>query len=320
MIQRNHLELFLKVPPTLCARRMSNKTSAHAPQHLELEIYSNHMEKKFVMTGVMGWPVAHSRSPVIHNHWIQQYKRQGAYGLLPVTPQNLETAIKGLRALGFAGCNITIPHKVEAMKLVDWIDPLAQRMGAINTIVVQADGALHGFNNDGYGFIQSLRDAQPNWRADAGPAVVLGAGGAARAIIVSLIDQGATEIRVLNRTRAKADALAQEFGTTITALDWSARHEALAGAALLVNTTSQGMHHEPALDLNLTDLPADTLVSDAIYIPLETPLLAAAKQRGNTTVNGLGMLLNQARPAFHAWFGIMPDITPELNKIVINTF
>jgi shikimate dehydrogenase len=206
------------------------------------------------------------------------------------------------------------------MKLVDWIDPLAQRMGAINTIVVQADGALHGFNNDGYGFIQSLRDAQPNWRADAGPAVVLGAGGAARAIIVSLIDQGATEIRVLNRTRAKADALAQEFGTTITALDWSARHEALAGAALLVNTTSQGMHHEPALDLNLTDLPADTLVSDAIYIPLETPLLAAAKQRGNTTVNGLGMLLNQARPAFHAWFGIMPDITPELNKIVINTF
>ncbi len=310
----------MKVPPTLCARRMSNKTSAHAPQHLELEIYSNHMEKKFVMTGVMGWPVAHSRSPVIHNHWIQQYKRQGAYGLLPVTPQNLETAIKGLRALGFAGCNITIPHKVEAMKLVDWIDPLAQRMGAINTIVVQADGALHGFNNDGYGFIQSLRDAQPNWRADAGPAVVLGAGGAARAIIVSLIDQGATEIRVLNRTRAKADALAQEFGTTITALDWSARHEALAGAALLVNTTSQGMHHEPALDLNLTDLPADTLVSDAIYIPLETPLLAAAKQRGNTTVNGLGMLLNQARPAFHAWFGIMPDITPELNKIIINTF
>jgi shikimate dehydrogenase len=278
------------------------------------------MEHTFVMAGVMGWPVAHSRSPVIHNHWIQQYKRQGVYGLFPVAPQNLETAIRGLRALGIAGCNITIPHKVEAMQYMDWVDPLAQRMGAINTIVVQADGALHGFNNDGYGYIQSLRDAQPDWRADAGPVVVLGAGGAARAIVVSLIDQGATEIRILNRTRAKADALAQEFGHTITALDWSERHEALAGAALLVNTTSQGMHHEPALDLNLTDLPSNTLVSDAIYIPLETPLLAAARMRGNTTVNGLGMLLNQARPAFHAWFGVMPEITPELNKLVISTF
>lgn len=272
------------------------------------------------MAGVMGWPVAHSRSPVIHNHWIQHYKCQGAYGLLPVEPQNLEIAIRGLRALGFAGCNITIPHKVEAMRQMDWIDPLAQRIGAINTIVVQADGALHGFNNDGYGYIQSLRDAQPNWRADAGPVVVLGAGGAARAIIVSLIDQGATEIRLLNRTRAKADALAQEFGSTISALDWHERHEALAGAALLINTTSQGMEHELALDLNLTNLPVQALVSDAIYIPLETPLLAAARQRGNTTVNGLGMLLNQARPAFHAWFGVMPDITPELNKIVISTF
>jgi shikimate dehydrogenase len=278
------------------------------------------MENTFVMAGVMGWPVAHSRSPVIHNHWIQQHNCQGAYGLFPVAPENLEIAIRGLSALGFAGCNITIPHKVEAMKHMDWVDPLAQRMGAINTIVVQADGALHGFNNDGYGYIQSLRDVQPHWRADAGPAVVLGAGGAARAIVVSLIDQGATEIRILNRTRAKADALMQEFGSTVTALDWSERHEALAGASLLVNTTSQGMHHEPALDLNLTDLPTDTLVSDAIYIPLETPLLAAARQRGNTTVNGLGMLLNQARPAFHAWFGVMPEITPELKKLVISTF
>jgi len=278
------------------------------------------MENTFVTAGVMGWPVAHSRSPVIHNHWIKQHKRQGTYSLLPVAPHNLETAIRGLSALGFAGCNITIPHKVEAMKLMDWVDPLAQRMGAINTIVVQADGQLHGFNHDGYGYIQSLRDAQPHWRADTGPVVVLGAGGAARAIVVSLIDQGATEIRLLNRTRAKADALAHEFGPAITALDWSQRHEALSGAALLVNTTSQGMHHEPALDLDLTDLPTDSLVSDAIYIPLETPLLAAARQRGNNTVNGLGMLLNQARPAFHAWFGVMPDLTPELNKLVISTF
>jgi shikimate dehydrogenase len=278
------------------------------------------MENTFVMAGVLGWPVAHSRSPAIHNHWIEQYKLKGAYGLFPVTPQNLEAAIRGLAALGFAGCNITIPHKVEAMKLMDWVDPLARRMGAINTIVVQPNGSLHGFNNDGYGYIQSLRDAQPNWRADDGPIVVLGAGGAARAIVVSLMDEGATQIRILNRTRAKADALASEFGSIIQALDWSERHEALTGAALLVNTTSQGMHHEAALDLDLSCLPTNTLVSDAIYIPLETPLLAAARARGNTTVNGLGMLLNQARPAFRAWFGVMPEITDELHQIVVKTF
>lgn len=277
------------------------------------------MKNTFVTAGVMGWPVAHSRSPVIHNHWIQQYKCRGTYGLFPVKPENLEAAIRGLSALGCAGCNITIPHKVEAMQFMDWVDPLAQRMGAINTIVVQADGSLHGFNHDGYGYIQSLKDAQPEWRADAGPVVVLGAGGAARAIVVSLIDQGATEIRILNRTRAKADALASEFGATVIPLDWSQRHTALAGAALLVNTTNQGMHNEPALDLELNDLPTDALVSDAIYIPLETPLLASARKRGNTTVNGLGMLLNQARPAFHAWFGVMPEITHELNELITST-
>jgi shikimate dehydrogenase len=278
------------------------------------------MENTFIMAGVMGWPVAHSRSPAIHNHWIQQYQLKGSYGLFPVAPQNLETAIKGLAALGLAGCNITIPHKVEAMNYVDWVAPLAKRMGAINTIVVQPDGELHGYNHDGYGYIQSLRDADPSWRADKGPIVVLGAGGAARAIVVSLIDQGATEIRILNRTRSKANALAQEFGGCVTALDWAERHIALGAAALVVNTTSQGMHNEPALDLNLADLPLSALVSDAIYIPLETPLLAQARNRGNTTVNGLGMLLNQARPAFRAWFGVMPEITPKLHEIMINTF
>jgi shikimate dehydrogenase len=278
------------------------------------------MENTFIMAGVMGWPVAHSRSPAIHNHWIQQYQLKGSYGLFPVAPQNLETAIKGLAALGLAGCNITIPHKVEAMNYVDWVAPLAKRMGAINTIVVQPDGELHGYNHDGYGYIQSLRDADPSWRADKGPIVVLGAGGAARAVVVSLIDQGATEIRILNRTRSKANALAQEFGGCVTALDWAERHIALGAAALVVNTTSQGMHNEPALDLNLADLPLSALVSDAIYIPLETPLLAQARSRGNTTVNGLGMLLNQARPAFKAWFGVMPEITPKLHEIIINTF
>ena len=278
------------------------------------------MDNKFVMAGVMGWPVAHSRSPVIHNHWIRQYGLNGTYGLFPVEPQNIDDAIRGLKALGLAGCNITIPHKVEAMKRMDWVDPLAQRMGAINTIVVQADGALHGYNNDGFGFIQSLRDDKPDWRADAGPITVLGAGGAARAIVLSLIDEGASEIRLINRTRAKADALAQEFGQVVTAYDWSERHDALAGCALLINTTNQGMHGQPDLDLQLEQLPSSALVADAIYIPLETSLLAQARQRGNTGVNGLGMLLNQARPAFKAWFGVMPEITPALRQAIIATF
>jgi len=278
------------------------------------------MDNKFVMAGVMGWPVAHSRSPVIHNHWIRQYGLNGTYGLFPVEPQNIDDAIRGLKALGLAGCNITIPHKVEAMKRMDWVDPLARRMGAINTIVVQADGALHGYNNDGFGFIQSLRDDKPDWRADAGPITVLGAGGAARAIVLSLIDEGASEIRLINRTRVKADALAQEFGQVVTAYDWSERHDALAGCALLINTTNQGMHGQPDLDLQLDQLPTSALVADAIYIPLETALLAQARQRGNTSVNGLGMLLNQARPAFKAWFGVMPEITPELRQAIIATF
>ncbi len=278
------------------------------------------MNNTFTMAGVMGWPVAHSRSPAIHNHWIRQYNLNGAYGLFPVNPNHLEAAIRGIQALGLAGCNITIPHKVEAMKFMDWVDPLAQRMGAINTIVVQPDGALHGFNNDGFGFLESLHEAQPGWHAGAGPTVILGAGGAARAIVVSLMDAGATEIRLLNRTRSKADELAQEFGTPVAAYDWSERHEVLTGAALLINTTNQGMHGQPALDIELTQLPTTALVSDAIYIPLETSLLATARLRGNTTVNGLGMLLHQARPAFRAWFGVMPEVTPELHQAIIKTF
>jgi shikimate dehydrogenase len=271
------------------------------------------------MAGVMGWPVAHSRSPTIHNHWIRQYGLQGAYGLFPVQPDKLEDAIRGLPALGLAGCNITIPHKVNAMKLMDVVDPLARRMGAINTIVVTPEGALHGFNNDGFGYIQSLLDAKPDWKADAGPVTVLGAGGAARAVVLSLLDQGATEIRLTNRTRGKAQALCDEFGSGIKVVDWSERHDALNGVALLVNTTNQGMHGEPELDLQLDQLPTTALVSDAIYVPLETELLRNARLRGNATVNGLGMLLNQARPAFNAWFGVMPEISPELVRAIMAT-
>jgi shikimate dehydrogenase len=274
----------------------------------------------FVLAGVMGWPVAHSRSPVIHNHWIARHGLKGSYVLLPVRPEKLEDALRGLKALGFAGCNVTVPHKVSAMELMDELHPVARRMQAINTIVVREDGSLYGMNNDGAGYVQSLRDANPAWRGDAGPVLLLGAGGAARAIVVALLDEGAPEIRICNRTREKAQALADEFGPKVKVIDWAEREDAQAGVSLLVNTTTQGMHGQSPLELRLDALPAQALVSDAIYIPLETPLLAAARARGHRTVNGLGMLLNQARPAFQAWFGVMPEITPELRAAIQATF
>jgi shikimate dehydrogenase len=273
-------------------------------------------DKPFILAGVMGWPVAHSRSPAIHNYWIRHYGLNGSYVLLPVQPERITDAVRGLRALGFAGCNITIPHKVAAMPLVDRIDPLAARIGAINTVVVEKDGTLAGYNTDAYGYIQSLLDAQPAWRADAGPVTVLGAGGAARAILVALAERGAKDIRLCNRSLDKAQALAAEFGAPIRAVPWEQREQALEDAALLVNTTSLGMKGQDALDIGLERLPRHALVSDIVYVPLETPLLAAARARGHIAVDGLGMLLNQARPAFQHWFGLMPELTPELRRLV----
>ncbi|MFN4360020.1 MAG: shikimate dehydrogenase [Hylemonella sp.] len=273
-------------------------------------------DKHYTLAGVMGWPVAHSRSPAIHGHWIRQYGLNGNYVLLPVRPEQLGDAVRGLRALGFAGCNLTIPHKVAAMTLVDRVDPLAARIGAINTLVVERDGTLAGYNTDAYGYIQSLLDAQPDWRADAGPVTVLGAGGAARAILVALAERGAKEIRLCNRSLDKAQALAVEFGAPIRAIPWEQRAEALDGCALLVNTTSLGMKGQAPLEISLDRLPRHALVSDIIYVPLETPLLAAARARGHVAVDGLGMLLNQARPAFEHWFGVRPELTPELRRLI----
>jgi shikimate dehydrogenase len=277
-------------------------------------------DSPFVLAGVMGWPVAHTRSPAIHNHWIARHGLKGAYVQLPVHPDRLEAALRGLPALGFAGCNVTVPHKVSAMHFMDELHPTAQRVAAINTIVVQPDGSLLGMNNDGAGYVQSLRDADPTWRGDAGPALVLGAGGAARAIVVALLDEGVPELRITNRTLERAQALAEAFGERVKVVPWAQRNDAMAGVSLLVNTTTQGMHGQPPLDVALDALPAAAMVSDAIYIPMETPLLAQARLRGHRTVNGLGMLLNQARPAFKAWYGVMPEITPELRAAILATF
>ena len=274
----------------------------------------------YKLAGVMGWPVAHSRSPILHNHWIGELGLRGAYVLLPVQPEQLETALRALPALGFAGCNLTIPHKVAALSIVDRLDPVAKRIGAVNTVVVEPNGTLTGLNTDAFGFIQSLLEAQPYWQADRGPVTVLGAGGAARAILAGLIDHGATEIRLANRSPEKAIAMANEFGKQVHAVAWSERSEALRGASLLVNTTNQGMHGQEALDLNLDTLPTDALVCDIIYVPLETPLLQRARERGNPTVNGLGMLIHQARPGFEAWFGAMPQPSAALMDKVLASF
>jgi shikimate dehydrogenase len=295
----------------------SSSCSSRQNQHMATVTPSNATQTPpFALAGVMGWPVAHSRSPLIHNYWLQKYGLAGSYVPLAVQPDALAAALPGLAALGFKGCNITIPHKVAALQLVQVLDANAARVGAVNTIVVQADGRLKGMNTDGFGYIQSLLDAKPDWRADAGPITVLGAGGAARAVVLALADQGAREIRLLNRSFDKALALAAEFGAPIAALPWEQRHDALADCALLVNTTSLGMHGAAELDLDLSRLPVTALVSDIIYVPLQTPLLLAARERGNLAVNGLGMLLNQARPAFEAWFGVLPDITPELRAMI----
>ena len=274
---------------------------------------------RFLLAGVMGWPVMHSRSPMLHNYWFKKHDLAGTYVPLAIRPEGLAAALRALHPLGFAGCNLTIPHKQQAMTIVDEVDALARSIGAISCVVVRPDGSLSGTNNDCYGFIQNVRQEQPGWRADAGPIVVIGAGGGSRAVCYGLAREGAKEIRLLNRTFARAKEIADEFGGPIKALPWEQRHEVLEGAAMVVNTTSCGMVGQPLLDISLDKLPKTALAADIIYIPLETPFLAAAGKRGNRTVNGLGMLLNQGRPAWKAWFGIEPDVTAELRAMIEKT-
>jgi shikimate dehydrogenase len=277
-------------------------------------------QNTFGIAGLVGWPVAQSRSPVIHNHWLAQYGISGRYVLFPVPPEKLEAAIRGIATLGLRGCNVTTPHKQAIFPFLDRVDDLARRIGAVNTVVVEPDGALTGFNNDGNGFIQSLRDADPRWQPASGPILVLGAGGASRGVVASLAAQGASEIRVANRTIEKAREIADAVGPAVRVVRWEEREEALDGVALLANATSLGSVGKPALEIRLDRLPKSALVGDLIYVPPETPLLASARARGNVTVNGLGLLLNQARPAFKAWFGVMPEITPALRQAIAATF
>ena len=268
------------------------------------------------LAGVMGWPVRHSRSPRLHGFWLERYGIDGAYLPLPVPPGSFADALRALAEMEFRGVNVTVPHKEAALRACDEADDLAQRIGAVNTIVMEG-GRILGSNSDAYGFIENLRQGAPDWRPDSGPAVVLGAGGAARGVAVALLEAGAPEIRLVNRTRPRADALAAELGGPMRAIDWTKRASALDAAGLLVNTTTLGMVGQPALGLDLGRLPETALVSDIVYTPLETPLLAAARARGNQAVDGLGMLLHQARPGFEAWFGVAPQVSDELRRFVL---
>jgi shikimate dehydrogenase len=273
-------------------------------------------EQLYHLIGVMGWPVMHSRSPMMHNYWFEQTGLPGTYVYLPLPPDRLRDALRALPALNFAGCNLTIPHKLQAMDIVDEIDPVARKIGAISCVVVRDDGSLWGTNNDWLGFLGNLKQSVGDWRGDTGPATVIGAGGGSRAICHALIAEGVSELRLVNRTGERAEKLAADIGGPITVLPWEARHDALDGAATVANTTSLGMVGQPALDLDLGALPIDAVVADIIYTPLETDLVTRARARGNRAVGGLGMLLHQGPPAWKLWFGLEPKVTPELRTMM----
>jgi shikimate dehydrogenase len=274
------------------------------------------------LAGIMGWPVAHSRSPALHNFWIEEHGIDGAYVPLPVRPEQLAEALRALPLLGFRGCNLTLPHKQMALSIVDRVEPLAHRIGAMNTVIVMPDGTLEGRNTDVFGFRENLRERAPDWTPSAGPAVVLGAGGAARAVVAALIEARIEEIRIANRTPARAEQLADDLAaptTRTTVRAWDERDAALRDAGILINTTSLGMAGEPALKLELSQLPPTAVVVDIVYVPLETALLVNARQRGHRVIDGLGMLLHQGRPGFEAWFGSPVQVTRELRAAVLTT-
>ncbi|MCL2468632.1 MAG: shikimate dehydrogenase [Alphaproteobacteria bacterium] len=270
------------------------------------------------LAGVMGWPVAHSRSPLIHGYWLKLYNIDGAYLPLAVEPRHLQEALKALPHLGFRGVNLTVPHKVMALDVLDHVDPLAKRMGAANTIIVREDGTLEGRNTDGFGFVENLNAAGFSFSAQNNRAVILGAGGAARAIAVALQDKGFKDFCIINRDPERAKSLASALGVPAQIFSWDQTKEALENATLLVNTTSLGMTGQPPLTLDLAPLPPSAFVADVVYAPLETELLKQARRRGLPTADGLGMLLYQARGGFEAWFGQAPVVTQELYDLVVH--
>ncbi len=269
------------------------------------------------LAAVIGHPVKHSLSPRLHNYWLRQSGIDGAYIPLEIAPENLEKTLRALPLMGFKGCNVTLPHKETLLSIVDEVLPVARKIGAINTITVDNNSRLIGTNTDAYGFIENIRSADPYFSFSHGPAIVLGAGGAARAVCAGLLDAGVPSIYLLNRTRDKAEIIKEHFGDKIHVESWDKRHEILENAAIVVNTTSLGMAGKEPLDIQLDALSKKALVTDIVYTPLETSLLKQARLRGNQVVDGLGMLIYQAILGFEAWFGTRPEVTPELRQFLL---
>ena len=260
------------------------------------------------LAGVIGSPVAHSRSPQLHAHWLKTLGIRGFYIPMEVAEADLETVLRTLPKAGFVGVNVTVPHKEKVMTIADTVTDRATIIGAANTLVFRRDGQIQADNTDGYGFIENLRRTAPDWDPKAGPAAVLGAGGAARAVIAALLDVGVPEILLSNRTRLRAETLQQDFGRKLRVIDWVQAGNMLEHAATVVNTTSLGMVGKPALRVPLDGLQKGALVTDLVYAPLKTRLLEVAEEMGCITVDGLGMLLHQAVPAFERWFGTRPEV------------
>ena len=276
-------------------------------------------QKAIPLAGVIGSPIAHSRSPALHSFWLKRAAIRGLYIPLDVSQADLEQVIRTLPKMGFVGVNVTIPHKEQVLALADVVTDRAALIGAANTLIFREDGKIHADNTDGFGFIENLRKGAPEWDPKAGPAAVFGAGGAARAVLASLLDVGVPEIRLSNRTKARAEALRAEFGTRIKVYDWVQAGNMIDQAALVVNASSLGMEGKPDLRVPLDGLTASTVVTDLVYTPLETALLKHARSVGCTTVDGLGMLIYQAAPAFERWFGFRPEVDEETRRVILGT-
>ena len=269
------------------------------------------------VVGVLGWPVSHSLSPRMHNFWMQTHDVDGVYIPIPVRPDCISNVLGALPGLGFTGVNVTVPYKELALDFVDTIDDNVQRIGALNTIIYDKNGKAHGMNTDCAGFINNICQQDPEFHTISGPALIIGAGGAARAAIVALQDFGMTEIWIANRTPEKAHKIVTELGHSIRVLEWDKYPSCLKDISVLVNATSLGMEGQPNLVIDLSQLPLTTRVHDIVYAPLETNLIASARRRGNTIIDGIGMLLHQGSQAFEAWFGFRPAVTNEIRQYVL---
>lgn len=274
-------------------------------------------ETKIPLAGVIGAPISHSRSPALHGYWLKKYGIQGHYIPMHIDRPDLKEAVRSLPKLGFVGINVTIPYKEEVLEIADLVTDRASLIGAANTLIFRKDGKIHADNTDGYGFIENLRDGAPNWQPKLGPAAVIGAGGASRAIIASLLEVGVPEILLTNRTKNRSEALRSEFGQKVTVVDWVQAGNILEDATTVVNTTSLGMTGNAEFRIPLDGLRKGTVVTDLVYTPLRTKFLEEAEAMGCQTVDGLGMLLHQAVPGFERWFGVRPEVTDELRQVVL---